>query len=74
MAQSGHPQLHRTCPLLGVKRTLGRHDRMSAFDQKRTYQPVEKVALVERLLVGHFMLPAADSAGYRRAEDRSEPE
>ena len=24
MAQSGHPVLHRTCPLLGVKRTLYR--------------------------------------------------
>ena len=22
LAQSGHPELHRTCPLLGVKRTL----------------------------------------------------
>ena len=35
LAQSGHPWLHRTCPLLGVKRTCRGHHRMSA-DPKRT--------------------------------------
>ena len=25
MAQSGHTELHCTCPLLGVKRLYGRH-------------------------------------------------
>jgi hypothetical protein len=36
LAQSGHPQLHRTCPLLGVKRTCLFALHMSAFDPKRT--------------------------------------
>jgi hypothetical protein len=31
LALSGHPQLHRTCPLLGVKRTSRADARMSAF-------------------------------------------
>jgi hypothetical protein len=34
--QSGHAELHRTCPLLGVKRTSTRALQMSAFDPKRT--------------------------------------
>ena len=36
MALSGHRLAHRTCPLLGVKRTSGGHAVMSAFDPKRT--------------------------------------
>ena len=36
MAQSGHTELHRTCPLLGVKRTSPSALHMSAFDPKRT--------------------------------------
>ena len=36
LAQSGHPELHRTCPLLGVKRTSLPHRKMSAYDPKRT--------------------------------------
>jgi hypothetical protein len=36
MAQSGHAELHCTCPLLGVKRTYLGHREMSANDPKRT--------------------------------------
>ena len=36
LAQSGHPSLHRTCPLLGVKRTCAFALQMSAYDPKRT--------------------------------------
>src|SRR5690349_3850735 len=36
MAQSRHLQLHRTCPLSGVKQTWLFAVRMSAFDPKRT--------------------------------------
>ena len=36
LAQSGHPSLHRTCPLLGEKRTCDFALQMSAFDPKRT--------------------------------------
>src|SRR5262245_30786787 len=38
LAQSGHPQLHRTCPLSGVKRTCLFALQMSAFDPKRTWR------------------------------------
>ena len=34
LAQSGHTELHCTCPLLGVKRTSHGHVPMSAFDPK----------------------------------------
>ena len=36
MAHSGHIELHRTCPLLGVKRTWRFALQMSAYDPKRT--------------------------------------
>jgi hypothetical protein len=36
LAQSGHPKLHRTCPLSGVMRTWPFAVRMSAYDPKRT--------------------------------------
>src|SRR5262245_48159989 len=36
LAQSGHPWLHRTCPLSGVKQTCCFAVHMSAFDPKRT--------------------------------------
>src|SRR6516165_6847417 len=36
LAQSGHHDRAKPCPLLGVKRTLHRALRMSAFDPKRT--------------------------------------
>jgi hypothetical protein len=36
MAHSGHPWLHRTCPLSGVKRTWPIAVHMSAYDPKRT--------------------------------------
>ena len=36
LAQSGHAELHRTCPLSGVKRTWTCAPHMSAFDPKRT--------------------------------------
>jgi hypothetical protein len=36
LAQSGHGPVHRTCPLLRVKRTSLPHRKMSAFDPKRT--------------------------------------
>ena len=36
LALSGHRFLHRTCPLLGVKRTCLVALHMSAFDPKRT--------------------------------------
>src|SRR5262249_42866033 len=34
--ESGHPPLHCTCPLSGVKRTSSLAPHMSAFDPKRT--------------------------------------
>ena len=37
MAQSGHAELHCTCPLSGVKRTWRFALQMSAFDPKRTF-------------------------------------
>ena len=37
LAQSGHPTLRRTCPLLGVKRTWPAALHMSAYDPKRTF-------------------------------------
>jgi hypothetical protein len=36
LAQSGHPLLQRTCPLLGVERTWSVAVQMSAGDPKRT--------------------------------------
>ena len=39
LAQSGHPSLRCTCPLLGVKRTCHFALQMSAFDPKRTSLP-----------------------------------
>src|SRR5262245_39036900 len=36
LVQSGHPSLHRTCPLLGVKRTCRFALHLGAFDPKRT--------------------------------------
>src|SRR5262245_34890542 len=36
LALGRHPWLHRTCPLLGVKRTLIRETTTSANDPKRT--------------------------------------
>ena len=36
LAQSGHGLVHRTCPLLGVKRTCRFALQMSAYDPKRT--------------------------------------
>ena len=36
LALSGHPSLHRTCPLLGAKRTCLFALHMSAYDPKRT--------------------------------------
>ena len=36
LALSGHTELHRTCPLLGVKRTCRFALQMSAYDPKRT--------------------------------------
>src|SRR5262245_39640762 len=35
LAQSGHPQMHCTCLLLGVKRTCRLHCEMFAYDPKR---------------------------------------
>jgi hypothetical protein len=35
-AFSGHPSLHRICPLSGVKRTWPIAVRMSGYDPKRT--------------------------------------
>ena len=43
LAQSGHPSLHRTCPLSGAKRTCLFALQMSAYDPKRTsarYSPL----------------------------------
>jgi hypothetical protein len=39
MGQSGHPELHCACPLLGVKRTSPELVAISAFDPRRTKQP-----------------------------------
>ena len=36
LALSGHGSMHRTCPLMGVKRTWAGAVQMSAFDPKRT--------------------------------------
>ena len=38
LAQSGHAELHRTCPLLGAKRTSLVALHMSAYDPKRTWR------------------------------------
>ena len=38
LAQSGHPLVKCTCPLLGVKRTWPFALHMSANDPKRTFQ------------------------------------
>jgi hypothetical protein len=43
LAQSGHSPLHRTCPLLGVKRTCRVALHMSAFDPKRTLRAILSV-------------------------------
>ena len=40
LAQSGHTELHGTCPLLGVKRTSHWLVAMSAYDPKRTSGPL----------------------------------
>ena len=40
LAQSGHAELHCTCPLSGAKRTWLLAVRMSAFDPKRTLSSV----------------------------------
>ena len=38
LAQSGHTELHRKCPLSGAKRTLRLQCEMSAFGPKRTFR------------------------------------
>jgi hypothetical protein len=38
LAQSGHSESTRRCPLSGVKRTSDGHAPMSAFDPKRTFR------------------------------------
>ena len=48
MAQSGHCELHCTCPLLGVKRTSLFALRMSAFDPKRTSIPHRKMSAYDQ--------------------------
>ena len=40
LAQSGHPDVLNRCPLLRVKRTLLGRAPMSAYDPKRTFDPV----------------------------------
>ena len=45
LAQSGHAELHRTCPLLGVKRTSRFALQMSAFDPKRTCAAHKEISL-----------------------------
>ena len=46
LAQSGHAELHRTCPLSGVKRTCPFALQMSAFDPKRTLVAPPSTALL----------------------------
>jgi hypothetical protein len=61
LAQSGHPSLHRTCPLLGVKRTWRLHYEMSAYDPKRTIslatnnRETSPTASVEEMLLAPFL-------------------
>jgi hypothetical protein len=38
LAQSGHHDRAKPCPLLAVKRTLPKRPPMSAFDPKRTFR------------------------------------
>jgi hypothetical protein len=38
LAHSGHPLVHRTCPLLGVKQTCRFATQMSAFDPMQLLQ------------------------------------
>ena len=53
LAQSGHAELHCTCPLSGVKRTCRFALQMSAFDPKRTCnsQPPHPAAAATSLLL-----------------------
>ena len=44
LAQSGHPELHRTCLLLGAERTWPFALHVSAFDPKRTLLPLRPIA------------------------------
>ena len=43
LAQSGHTELHCTCPLSGVKRTWLFAAQMSAFDPNRTSSRVQSL-------------------------------
>jgi len=45
LAHSGHGLLHRTCPLLGVKRTCPFALHMSANDPKRTFGPTSNLQI-----------------------------
>ena len=66
LAQSGHPELHRTCPLLGVKRTWRFALQMSAFDPKRTSRPVS----VSGQLCRFSLAPGSKVLGFMRSGKR----
>ena len=56
LAQSGHRLVHRTCPLLGVKRTcFGRHE-MPAYDPVRTLRSWALLAMSARSKKWSFLI------------------
>ena len=73
MAQSGHTELHRTCPLLGVKRTCRFALHMSAFDPKRTWGLTRSMQLSRSSVKSILMLSWWECMGFliSRANDVS---
>src|SRR6185369_8032465 len=59
LAQSGHPTLHRTCPLLGVKRTCANPLLRSLLGEKRT--SLFAAQMSAKTQSGHDVLPLATS-------------
>ena len=48
MAQGGHAPVHRTCALLGIKRTCRLHCGVSAYDPKRTFRSSKRTPKHEK--------------------------
>ena len=67
LAQSGHAELHCTCPLLGVKRTCPFALHMSAYDPKRTSAASDTVCAIPTAQVRKVL-------GFRYCARRGPPE
>ena len=75
LALSGHPSLHRICPLSGVKRTHRFALRMSANDPKRTSLVAPHTSALSRTAQDQFPINEKQNMGYgQRARRGFTPE